>query len=245
MSTQSESTPTTQSTVPAHIAIIMDGNGRWAKAQGLPRLMGHQAGVDAVRRVVEACAHRGVRYLTIYSFSTENWSRSADEVRGLMSLAKLQLAVQRRGLAENNVRFKHLGRREGLPAEVLSELDLTVAATAHCTGLTLSAAVNYGSRQEIVDAVRSIAREVKDGTLNPDGIDEAMIAARLCTADMPDPDLVIRTAGEMRLSNYLLWQSSYAEFIALPVLWPDFNEDHLSRAIADYQKRTRTFGGRA
>lgn len=206
--------------------------------------MGHHAGVNTVRTITEACGRRGVEVLTLYSFSSENWNRDAAEVQGLMSLARLQLAKQRAELKANNVRFRHLGRREGLPEEVLRELDTTVEATAACTGLTLVAALNYGSRQEIVDAVRALSRECAAGRLSPDAIDEAAIAGALGTAGLPDPDLVIRTAGEMRLSNYLLWQASYAEFVACPTLWPDFNEDDLARAFAEFRRRKRTFGGK-
>ncbi|MDA0802442.1 MAG: polyprenyl diphosphate synthase [Planctomycetota bacterium] len=230
--------------MPRHVAIIMDGNGRWAAAQGLPRLMGHQKGVATVRTVTEACAVRGIEVLTLYSFSSENWSRAAEEVEGLMGLARIQLAVQRTELRKNNVRVLHLGRREGLPTQVLEELDKTVSATAACTGITLVAALNYGSRAEIVDAARELAKRVAEGGLAPQEITESMFASCLGTAGLPDPDLVIRTAGEMRLSNYLLWQASYAEFISVPTLWPDFNEDDLSRALEDFRRRTRTFGGR-
>ncbi len=230
--------------MPRHVAIIMDGNGRWASRQGLPRLMGHQAGVSTVRRITEACANRGIEVLTLYSFSTENWSRAAEEVEGLMGLARIQLAMQRSELRKSNVRVKHLGRREGLPPAVLEELDKTVEATADCTGITLVAALNYGSRQEIVDAARSLAADVAAGRIAPTEIDEAAIGARLGTAGLPDPDLMIRTAGELRLSNYLLWQASYAEFIAVPTLWPDFTEDDLARALDEFRRRRRTFGGK-
>ncbi len=243
-STSQSTLPAPQEGMPRHVAIIMDGNGRWASRQGLPRVMGHQAGVSTVRRITEACASRGIEVLTLYSFSTENWSRAAEEVEGLMGLARLQLAMQRTDLKKNNVRVLHLGRREGLPPAVLEELDKTVEATAGCTGITLVAALNYGSRQEIVDAARSLATDAVAGRITPEQIDEAALAARLGTAGLPDPDLLIRTAGELRLSNYLLWQASYAEFIAVPTLWPDFTEDDLARALDEFRRRRRTFGGK-
>ncbi len=227
---------------PKHIAIIMDGNGRWARERDLPRLAGHRAGARGVREIVTECARLGLKALTLYSFSLENWKRPEDEVSGLMSLYLEYLAKERQELLDNNVRFMQLGRREGLPEGVLAAVDDTIAATAHCTGLTLALALNYGSRAEITDAVRAIARKVATGDVRPDQIDEDTIAEHLYTRDLPDPDLLVRTAGEMRVSNYLLWQISYAEIHVTPRHWPDFGIADLHAAIRDYAARNRRFG---
>jgi len=223
--------------------VIMDGNGRWAQAQGLPRILGHKAGVEAVRRTLEACSTIGVEALTLFSFSSENWKRPREEVEALMGLLLLQLRKERDGLLRNNIRLRHLGRREGLPDEALRELDAVVEATSTCTGPTLCLALNYGSRAEIVDAVRTIARRAIEGGLSPDAIDEACIDGALNTAGLPDPDLLIRTAGERRLSNFLLWQISYAEIHVTEKHWPDFAADDLYAAVRDYAGRDRRFGG--
>jgi undecaprenyl diphosphate synthase len=229
--------------VPRHIAIIMDGNGRWAAARGLPRLAGHREGARRVRAVVEECARMGVEALTLYSFSSENWKRPDDEVTGLMELARHHLQLERQVMLANDVRFRRIGRREGLPAPVLAELDRTEDETASCKGMTLCLAMNYGSRLEIVDAVRSIAARVRRGDLEPAAIDESTLGAALDTRGLPDPDLLVRTAGERRISNFLLWQISYAELFVTDVLWPEFGPAELGAAIEDFRARRRTYGG--
>lgn len=229
--------------LPRHVAIIMDGNGRWARQRNLPRFAGHRAGAATVRRIVEECARLRLTQLTLYSFSTENWNRPADEVALLMELYVEYMRSQRQLLLDNNIQFAQIGRREGLPAMVLAELQNTLDATRKNTGMTLCLAINYGSRGEITDAVRQIAREVQAGTLAPAEIDEPVIGARLYTAGMPDPDLLIRTAGEMRVSNYLLWQISYAEFYVTDVFWPEFSIADLHAAFRDFAGRNRRFGG--
>ena len=229
--------------VPRHIAIIMDGNGRWAAGRGLPRIAGHREGARRVRAVVEECARLGVEALTLYSFSSENWKRPEDEVTALMELARHHLQLERQMMLANNVRFRRIGRREGLPAPVLAELDRTEDETSTCTGMTLCLAMNYGSRQEIVDAVQTIAQRVRRGELDPGAVDEATIAGALDTHGLPDPDLLIRTAGERRISNFLLWQISYAELYVTDVLWPEFKVPELAAAIADFNARRRTYGG--
>jgi undecaprenyl diphosphate synthase len=228
---------------PRHIAIIMDGNGRWAKARGMPRAAGHREGVVSVRRVVTEAARLGLDAITLYSFSSENWKRPADEVAALMLLCCEFLRVERSTMLRENIRFRRIGRREGLPDEVLAELDATERATAHHTGLTLCLALNYGSRTEIADAARALAREVAAGARSPESIDEAAVSSHLYTAGIPDPDLLVRTAGEMRISNYLLWQISYAELHVTEVLWPDFTEADLAAAILAFGGRDRRFGG--
>jgi undecaprenyl diphosphate synthase len=228
---------------PRHIAVIMDGNGRWAQARGLPRAAGHREGVSTVRRIVTESARLGLEAITLYSFSSENWKRPADEVAALMLLCCEFLKVERPTMLRENIRFRRIGRREGLPPEVLAELDETERATAGSTGLTLCLALNYGSRTEISDAARALAAEVLAGRRTVDSIDEAAVAAHLYTSGLPDPDLLVRTAGEMRVSNYLLWQISYAEIHVTEVLWPDFTEADLHRAIADFASRERRFGG--
>jgi undecaprenyl diphosphate synthase len=221
----------------------MDGNGRWAKARGLPRAAGHREGVGSVRRVVTEAARLGLDAITLYSFSSENWKRPADEVAALMLLCCEFLRVERPTMLRENIRFRRIGRREGLPEEVLAELDATERATAHHSGLTLCLALNYGSRTEIADAARALAREVASGTRTPESIDEAAVSSHLYTAGIPDPDLLVRTAGEMRISNYLLWQISYAELHVTEVLWPDFTEADLAAAILAFAGRDRRFGG--
>jgi undecaprenyl diphosphate synthase len=228
--------------LPRHIAIIMDGNGRWAKRQELPRIAGHEAGAKTVRTIVTHCARLGVEALTLYSFSTENWKRPRDEVDFLMELYVRYLIAERETIMGNNVRFLHVGRRAGLPESVLAEMDRTVAMSRANTGLKLCLALNYGSRDEIVDAVRGIAEEVRAGRIEPDDIDEAMISNSLYTAGLPDPDLLIRTANERRVSNFLLWQISYAEIYVCETLWPDFSTDDLNEAIKDFARRERRFG---
>lgn len=228
---------------PAHIAFIMDGNGRWAQARGLPRAAGHREGVETVRRIVTEAARLGLGAITLYSFSSENWKRPAVEVEALMALCAEFLRCERPRLLRESIRFVRIGRREGLPEEVLAELDETERVTADCRGLTLCLALNYGSRTEIADAARALAREVAAGRLDPESIDERAVATKLYTAALPDPDLLVRTAGELRLSNYLLWQISYAEIHVTDVLWPDFGVEDLAAAILDFAGRDRRFGG--
>lgn len=228
--------------LPRHIAIIMDGNGRWALERGQPRAFGHKSGADAVRAVVTECAHLGIEALTLYSLSTENWKRPKDELDFLMALYVEYLTLERQEMRENGIRFIQCGRRDGLPDSVLRELDLTTAATADCTGMKLVLALNYGSRTEITDAVRAIGAKIAAGKLNPQDITEATVADHLYVPGLPDPDLLIRTAGEMRVSNYLLWQISYAEIHVTPVYWPDFGVSHLHDAIRDFSRRNRRFG---
>ncbi len=233
------------SRIPRHIAVIMDGNGRWAAERGFPRVFGHRAGAAAVREAIRGCARIGVEVLTLYSFSTENWRRPDEEIDALMRLCVAYCEGEREELARNNVRVRVIGRREGLPPGVLAAIDALTAATASCTGLTLCLAINYGSRDEIVDAVRTIAAKAAAGAIDPASIDEAVVASHLTTAGLPDPDLLIRTGGEMRLSNYLLWQLSYAELYVTDEHWPDFDEASLHAAVRAYAGRNRRFGGLA
>jgi undecaprenyl diphosphate synthase len=229
--------------VPEHVAIIMDGNGRWAERRGLPRSAGHKAGAPRVRDVLTRAGQLGVGYLTLYSFSTENWNRPPDEVAALMDLYVYYLAKERDELVANNVRLKQIGRRDRLSPDAITELDRTLDATAGCTGVTLVLAVNYSSRVELTDAVRRIAERVRAGDIEPDDIDQAVLAEHLYTADLPDPDLLVRTGGEMRVSNYLLWQISYAEFFVTDTLWPDFDAAEFDEALRTYAARERRYGG--
>jgi undecaprenyl diphosphate synthase len=229
--------------LPRHIAMIMDGNGRWARERGLERIEGHVRGAETVRRVVEECCRLGLGQLTLYSFSSENWKRPQREVDFLMALLKQYLVDERPEIMQQNIRFRVIGRRRDLSPEVVAEIEETERLSAGNTGLTLALAVNYGSRAEIVDAVRAIAERVKRGELDPAGIDETTVSDSLYTAGMPDPDLLIRTAGEMRVSNYLLWQISYAELWVTPVCWPDFTTEVFHAALRDYAARERRFGG--
>ncbi len=232
-----------RSVLPRHVAIIMDGNGRWAQQRELPRIEGHRHASEAVRAAVTHCARLSIECLTLYSFSLENWKRPRAEVDGLMSLYAEYLASERGTIMDNNIRVKQVGRRVGLPEAVLRELDETERISRDNTGLVLCLALNYGSRSEIVDAVRGLARQVQEGTLEPAQIDEERIGNALYTAGLPDPDLVIRTASEMRISNFLLWQISYAELYVTPVLWPEFRVKHLNEAILEFARRQRRFGG--
>ena len=232
---------------PRHIAIIMDGNGRWAVKRGLERVKGHQQGAVTVRNVVTECArlrkhHGGPDFLTLYSFSVENWKRPIDEVSFLMTMYIEYLQKERVTMMENNIRFRQIGRLENLPEPVLEEMNRTLEETKENDGLTLVLALNYGSRTEITDAVREIARRARDNEIRPEEIDEQTISDHLYTAGMPDPDLLIRTAGEMRVSNYLLWQISYAELFVSDVLWPDFGVEDLHGAIRAFSQRNRRFG---
>ena len=221
----------------------MDGNGRWANEQGRSRLHGHREGARTVRRIVEHARRVGLEALTLYSFSSENWKRPREEVDALMELCREHLVTERPTLIANGIRLRRIGRDEGLPDPVLEEIHRTEEATAGCSGMTLVLAINYGSRQEIVDACRGLARRSREGAIDPDEIDESMIESQLYTHGLPDPDLLIRTAGERRISNYLLWQISYAEIHISEVNWPDFDEECLNQAIEDFASRTRRFGG--
>lgn len=231
------------SRLPRHIAVIMDGNGRWARQRGLPRIAGHRAGIAAVRETVETSARLGLEVLTLYAFSRENWSRPAAEVNALMRLLCEFLDAELETLAEKNVRFLPIGRLDELPPGVRQALARAENETAANTGLEFLIALSYSARAEITDGVRKIAAEVRDGRLDPGAIDEDLISGRLLTAGFPDPDLLIRTSGELRLSNFLLWQLAYAELWVTPVLWPDFRKLQLFQAIADFQGRERRFGG--
>jgi undecaprenyl diphosphate synthase len=234
--------PLDPSRVPRHVAIIMDGNGRWAVGRGLPRILGHRAGADAVRRITEAACEMGIGALTLYAFSWENWSRPSDEIRDLMGLLHEFILRELRTLRQQRIRLRAIGRLELLPANVLDELRHVAADTASHDRMTLTLALSYGARQELVDAMRSIGREIEAGRLRADQLDEALIARHLYAPDLPDPDLVIRTSGEQRLSNFLLWQASYAELYMTPTLWPDFCRDDLVAAVVAYQQRQRRFG---
>lgn len=229
--------------LPRHVAIIMDGNGRWAKGRFLPRIEGHRAGVESVRSVVETAARLDLEALTVYAFSTENWKRPTDEITGLMGLLKLYIRRELRTLQENNIRFGVVGGLDGLPKDVQDELRRGIEETKNLSGLRFSLALNYSGRSELTEVMRRMAGEVKAGTLDPDAIDEAAIDRRLFTAHLPEPDLLIRTSGELRVSNFLLWQIAYAEIWVTDVLWPDFRRSHLLQAIADFQKRERRYGG--
>jgi undecaprenyl diphosphate synthase len=228
---------------PAHVAIIMDGNGRWAARRGLPRIEGHRRGVEAVRRAVRSATELGIRYLTIYSFSTENWRRPAQEVADLMGLLKRFIRHDLAELHANNIRVRIIGDRQVLTADIRALLQEAEDLTKDNGGLTLVVAFNYGGRQEIVRAVRALARQVRDGLLDPETIDAGMIERALDTDGIPDPDLVIRTSGEQRLSNFLPWQSAYSEFVFLPDFWPDFDLATFKAAVDQYVGRERRFGG--
>lgn len=226
--------------IPRHVAIIMDGNGRWATERNKPRSYGHQAGVDTVRRITAECTRLGVKYLTLYTFSTENWNRPASEVHALMGLVLSSLEDEI--FMKNNVRFRVIGDIKRLPEEVQAKLQETMEHTASNTAMTMVVALSYSSRWEITEAARQIAREAIDGKLNPDAITEDTVSERLSTNFMPDPDLLIRTGGELRISNYLLWQIAYSELYFCDTYWPDFSEADLHKAIASYQRRQRRYG---
>ena len=228
--------------VPAHIAVIMDGNGRWAQRRGLPRLMGHRAGRRAVREVVEGCVELGVKVLTLYTFSLENWERGPREVRGLMRILEQVLREEREDLKRNNVSLRTIGRVDLLPEQSRAVLDETKRYLADCDGMTLVLALSYGGRAEIVDAVRRIVQTDRKKRLPLVHIDEEFIQHQLDTDGLPDPDLLIRTSGELRVSNFLLWQAAYAEFWVTDTLWPDFRRKHLYQAVHDFQHRSRRFG---
>jgi undecaprenyl diphosphate synthase len=230
------------SKIPRHVAIIMDGNGRWAKQRGLPRLKGHEEGAQSVKAVVKAARDGGVEILTLYAFSVENWVRPADEVSGLMNLLPRFLARHEDDLHENQTRLRVIGRIADLPARTRKELERVMSATATYSKRQLVIALSYGGRTELADAMKAIARRVKAGELDPEAIDEKTIAASLYAPDLPDPDFLIRSSGENRLSNFLLWQLSYAEFYFAPELWPDFREESFRRALEVYASRQRRFG---
>ncbi len=229
--------------LPRHIAIIMDGNGRWARKRGRPRVEGHRAGIASVREAVETCARLEIDALTLYAFSVENWKRPRFEVVTLMKLLKEYLRKELQNLIDNDIRFRVVGRMNELDASVQKELIKGLTATSSCRGMTFNIALNYGGRTEIVDACRSLAQDVSAGRLTPEQIDEETLGSRLGTAGLPDPDLLIRTSGEMRVSNFLLWQIAYSEIWVTPTLWPDFRKRHLYEAILEFQKRERRYGG--
>ena len=228
---------------PRHVAIIMDGNGRWAKARGLPRALGHKEGVEALRRAVEASRDLGLTHLSVFSFSTENWNRPQTEIDALFDLLRLFVQRDLARLHKDGVRIRIVGSREGLSEDILGLIDEAVKLTKDNTRLTLNIAFNYGGRGEIAAAVKQIVEAVQAGTINPDEINEAMISRMLWTANSPDPDLVIRTSGELRLSNFLLWSGAYAELMFMDLWWPDFNKESLEKAIDAFRRRDRRFGG--
>ena len=229
--------------LPRHIAIIMDGNGRWAQKRALPRASGHRAGVEALKRVVDGCLKIGISYITVYAFSTENWKRPRDEVDALMKLLVEYVEKELATLQKNGVRVRVLGNITGLPQDAQKQIGKALAETQYNDKLSLQIALNYGGRMELAEAVRAICEDVKKGKIKPQDVSEEMISARLFTAGIPDPDLLIRTSGEMRISNFLLWQSAYTEYWVTPTLWPDFTAADLYRAINDYQRRARRYGG--
>jgi undecaprenyl diphosphate synthase len=243
MSTAIENRPSAGK-APRHVAIIMDGNGRWAQARGLPRYEGHRRGVEAVRRAVRAASEIGVSFLTLYSFSTENWSRPPDEVSLLMGLLKRFIRNDLAELHANDVRVRVIGRRDGLADDIAALLNEAEELTRHNRGLTLAVAFNYGGRQEIAEAARRLAAMAAAGELDPDAIGVEHVARALPSCDIPDPDLIIRTSGEQRLSNFLLWQAAYAEFVFLPLHWPDFDRAAFESALDEYYTRDRRYGGR-
>jgi undecaprenyl diphosphate synthase len=228
--------------LPRHVAIIMDGNGRWANRRGLPRIEGHKRGKDSVRAVVETARRLGIPYLSLFAFSTENWQRPRREVRALMGLLRRYLRTELRRMLKNDVRLLALGDLDRLPAVVRADLERSVASTRHCGRLTVGLCVSYGGREDIVHAVRALAQQVRAGQLDPEDIDTARVARHLYTAEMPEPDLLIRTSGEMRISNFYLWQSAYTEIHVTETLWPDFREREFVAALADFQQRERRFG---
>ncbi|WP_088224796.1 isoprenyl transferase [Desulfosporosinus sp. FKB] len=229
--------------LPRHIAIIMDGNGRWARKRALPRSMGHRAGVEALRKIVKTCSKLGIEVLTVYAFSTENWSRPKDEVGILMKLLTEYLRKELEELHQNNVVIRAIGILKDLPLEAQHELERAVERTKNNSGLVLNLALNYGGRSEIIDAVKKMSQDVLEGKQKIDDIDEKIFSDKLFTGGLPDPDLLIRTSGEMRLSNFLLWQLAYTEIMVVEEFWPDFGENSLIEAIKVYQKRDRRFGG--
>ncbi|GLX68516.1 isoprenyl transferase [Paenibacillus glycanilyticus] len=233
----------TTDNVPEHIAIIMDGNGRWAKKRGLPRIAGHHTGMKTVKRIVIEADRLGVKYLTLYAFSTENWKRPKDEVEFLMKLPQQFLEIELEELIEKNVQVRMMGHKENLPSFTLNAVEEAITKTANNTGLVLNFALNYGGRREMLEAIKEIAADVQDGRLSTEQIDEKLLSSRLLSGDIPDPDLLIRTSGELRLSNFMLWQLAYSEMWFTNVYWPEFTEVHLQEAIHEYQRRARRYGG--
>jgi undecaprenyl diphosphate synthase len=229
--------------IPEHVAIIMDGNGRWAKAHGWPRIKGHEVGAESIRAVLREARKQGIKYLTLYAFSVENWNRPSLEVKALMQLLVTFLKKEEKELHEKETRLRMIGRMSDLPEKVQKELQRVMDATSHYTEAQLVLSLSYGGRTEIANAVRQIAEKVKAGELEPDDITEETVGNHLYAPDIPDPELLIRTSGEMRISNFLLWQISYSEIYVTDVLWPDFREDELNKALADYASRNRRFGG--
>ncbi|MFN7143341.1 MAG: isoprenyl transferase [Myxococcota bacterium] len=229
-------------TLPRHLAVIMDGNGRWAESRGLPRVRGHEAGAESVREITRACREAGLQALTLYSFSTENWRRPEDEVKALMGLLARYLLEERSEILENGIRLNAIGQIDRLPMAVRAALKELMHASRNNKGMVLTLALSYGGRAEIVDAAKSLAKKAAAGRLRPDQIDEAAFAAELGTAGLPDPDLLIRTSGELRLSNFLLWQLAYAEIYVTDTLWPDFRKPELEKAFASFGTRERRFG---
>jgi undecaprenyl diphosphate synthase len=229
--------------IPRHVAIIMDGNGRWAKQRGLPRVAGHHSGMKTVKNITLAANELGIRILTMYAFSTENWKRPKDEVDYLMRLPQEFLSLELDELIANNVQVRMMGWRDDLPPHTLQAVETAVEKTRHNTGLVLNFALNYGSRREIIEAVRQLAAEVRDGHLRAEDIDDAVLSGRLLSSDLPDPDLLIRTSGEIRISNFMLWQCAYTEFVFTDVYWPAFTKEHFYEAIRTYQQRVRRYGG--
>lgn len=229
--------------LPTHVAIIMDGNGRWAKQRGLPRVEGHRQGAESVREVVQAAGELGIKFITLYAFSVENWNRPKDEVDTLMKYLMRFLKKQLSEMNKNNIRLQAIGQIYRLPENVQEQLAKSLQSTARNNGITLTLALSYGGRTEIVDAVRQIGHEIKAGRMDPGEINEQVIAHNLYTHSMPDPDLLIRTSGEMRVSNFLLWQISYAEFVITPTLWPDFGKREFYNALEEYSQRQRRYGG--
>ena len=228
--------------LPRHVAVIMDGNGRWAKRQGLPRIMGHKAGVDALKDLLRCCKDWGIQALTAYAFSTENWGRPLEEVDFLMTLFQRVLRQELREMVQENVQIQFVGNLNALPPSLQAEISRSMADTQHNRGIQFTVATNYGGRQEILEACRAIAHQVQQGLLQPDEIDEALFERHLYTAGICDPDLLIRTSGEMRISNFLLWQMAYAEIYITETLWPDFDRTEFHRALCSYQQRDRRFG---
>ncbi len=227
---------------PKHVAIIMDGNGRWAKQRNLPRTAGHKQGAEAVRRSVRAAAEQGVSYLTLFGFSSENWSRPESEIHDLMGLLRLYLRSETAELHKNNVRIRIIGDRRRLPKDIVQLIEQAESTTSENTGLTAILALSYGGRQDITEAMRKLGHEIAEGRLDPDAIDESMLQNALATADIPDPDLLIRTSGEQRISNFLIWQLAYTEFVFQDVLWPDFDGNCLADALEEFHRRDRRYG---
>jgi undecaprenyl diphosphate synthase len=228
--------------LPRHLAVIMDGNGRWAKARMLPRIMGHRKGVQTVRLIVEECSRIGISYLTLFAFSAENWSRPKTEVRSLMTLLKKYIKMEVPRMMRNNIRFNVIGNRSDLPEDVALGLDDAMKATAANSGMTLTLALSYGSRQELLNAAKSVAADIQSGRISLDLLTEDSFSQYLYTTTLPDPDLLVRTSGEMRISNFLLWQLAYTELYFTEINWPDFNKNELYKALSDYQQRERRFG---